>query len=142
MTVRAATAEDIPALVEIGARFHEMSPHRFMGEYDRRGIANVLGFMIGSPQSIVLTNDAGLIGGTLAPVYFAPSKLMAEENFWFAGAGGRDLLRAFEEEAAARGAHFVLLSTLENERASIIDRMVERRGYRLIERRWLKEFTT
>jgi hypothetical protein len=137
--IREATLEDIPALVEIGAKFHDMSPHRFMGEYDKAGIANMLAYLIGNPGGLVLTNGKGVIGGLLTPVYFAPSKMMCEESFWFAEGGGKDLLRAFETEAERMGADFILLSTLENERAAIIDRVVERMGYRAIERRWLKE---
>ncbi len=84
MAIRKATTEDIPALVEMGAKFHAMSPHSFMGEYDATGAANVLRFMIESPQSLVLTNGKGMIGGTFAPVFFAPGKWMLEENYWSA----------------------------------------------------------
>ena len=141
MTVRTATVEDIPALVEMGAKFHAMSPHQFLGDYDAEGIGNMLHFMATNAGAILLTNGEGLIGGVLAPVYFAPSKIMAEESFWWAGKGGGELLAAFEEAARAKGAHFVLLSTLENERSAIIDRSVTRKGYRPVERRYIKELT-
>ena len=45
MTVRAATEADIAAIVAIGARFHAMSPHRFMGEYDPAGIENTVRYL-------------------------------------------------------------------------------------------------
>ena len=141
MTVREATVEDIPALVDMGAKFHAMSPHHGMGEFDRDGIGNVLRFMIESPQALVLTNDTGLIGGTFAPVYFAPSKWMMEENFWWAGRDGFELLEAHLSEARQWGAHFYLLSTLENERSGAIDRMLTRKGFSRLERRYLMELS-
>lgn len=137
MTVRTATVEDIPALVEMGERFHAMSPHKFMGEYRPEAVANMLAYM--AANAILLTNGAGVIGGVLAPVYFNPGVLMAEESFWWSAARGSDLLEAFESAARDRGAAFVLLSTLHNERSHIIDRVVSRRGYAPVERRYIKE---
>ena len=139
MTVRLATVDDIPALVEMGAKFHAMSPHSFMGEYDADGAANVLRFMIDSPQAIVLTNERGMIGGTFAPVFFAPGKWMLEENYWWAGADGFALLDAHLEYAKGWGARFYLLSTLEHDRSAAINRLVTRKGFVPLERRYIKE---
>lgn len=139
MTVRSATVDDIPALVEMGAKFHAMSPHAFLGEYDPQGIGNLLRFLATGSNTILLTNGEGLIGGVLAPVYFAPTKIMAEESFWWAGSGGGLLLAAFETEAKRLGADFVLLSTLHNDRSDVIDRVVRRKGYAPVERRYIKE---
>lgn len=139
MTVRTATVEDIPALVEMGAKFHAMSPHSFMGEYDPAGIARMLRFMIDSPQAVLLTNGEGLIGGTYAPVYFAPSTWMVEENFWWAGRDGFALLDAMLEHAKGFGASFCLLSTLENDRSKAIGRLLKGKGFRLMESRYIKE---
>lgn len=137
--IREASLADIPSLVEMGARFHAMSPHRFMGEYDPEGIAHVLAFMIDSPQAVLLTNGTGLIGATFSPVYFAPSTWMLEENFWWAQGGGFELLSALLVHGKAWGASFVLLSTLENEHSTAIDRLLTRQGFKLMERRYIKE---
>jgi len=141
VTVREAQASDIPELVEMGARFHAMSPHRHLGDYDREGIAVMLEFMIASPSAAILTNGTGLIGGVLAPIYFAPSKLMLEESFWWAGAGGGELLKAFEHVAKVMGASCVLLSTLENDRSDAMGRVMKRNGYTQVERRHIKELS-
>ncbi len=136
---RLATVEDIPALVEMGAKFHAMSPHAFLGEYDPAGITNLLTFFVTGNTTILLTNGEGIIGGVLAPVYFAPTKIMAEESFLWARKGGGELLAAFEAEAKGRGAAFVLMSTLENEKVRAMDRVMIRSGYRAVERRYIKE---
>lgn len=134
-----ATVEDIPALVEMGAKFHAMSPHKFMGEYDPQATARMLAFMIDSPQAVLMTNGEGVIGGTYAPVYFAPSTWMIEENFWWSGKDGFALLEAMLIHAKGWGAEFCLLSTLENEHSKAIDRLLTRKGFRLMERRYIKE---
>jgi hypothetical protein len=134
-----ATVEDIPALVEMGAKFHAMSPHKFMGDYDPQATARMVAFMIDSPQAVLMTNGEGVIGGTYAPVYFAPSTWMIEENFWWAGKDGFALLEAMLIHAKGWGAAFCLLSTLENEHSKAIDRLLTRKGFRLMERRYIKE---
>lgn len=116
-----------------------MSPHKSLGAFDADAVARMLRFMASGNGTILLTNGSGAIGGVMAPVYFATWVLMAEESFWWASANGMELLDAFETEAKAMGARFVLLSTLENERSAVIDRIVRRKGYTTVERRHMKE---
>lgn len=139
--IRKATGTDIPRLVAMGSRFHALSTHKWMGEYDREAVARMLRFMIGNPQALVLTNGEGVIGGMMAPVYFNPSKMMMEESYWYAEKGGRDLLKAFCEEARLMGADYVYLSTLTDERTDVADRIVTRMDFRPVERRYVKELT-
>lgn len=136
--IRAATAADVPALVEMGRQFHAMAPHRPMGEFDPEAVARMLSFMVASPQSLVLTNGEGAIGGVMAPVYFNPGKMLMEEAFWWAAKGGRQLLAAFCDASESMGADYVSLSTLDNERSAVIDRVVTRMGFQPVERRYLK----
>lgn len=139
MTVRDATIDDIPALLAIGAKFHAMSPHKGMAGYDPNGMARVLEFMIGSNSCVVLTNGDGVIGGTYSPVYFNPTKWQMEENFWFADRSGMELLTNLVERARDFGASFIMLSTLENDRSEIIDKVLKRKGFVMLERRYMKE---
>lgn len=139
--VRLAVEEDIPAIVKMGKEFHAMSPHVGMGEYDEAAIERLLIYLIENDQGVVLWNGTGVIGGLMAPVYFNPDKMMLEEAFWFARKGGRELLKEFQAKAREMGADFVLLSTLVNDFAPVVDRIVTRMGYAPIERRWLKELT-
>jgi hypothetical protein len=74
VTPRLAIAEDIPALVKIGTKFHAMSPHKWMGEFDGAAIGRMLAFLIDNPAGLVVTNGEGVIGGMMSPVYFNPSK--------------------------------------------------------------------
>lgn len=139
--IRKATDTDIPRLAAMGERFHAMSPHKGMGEYDREAVARMLRFLLGNPHALVLTNGDGVIGGMMAPVYFNPAKTMMEESFWYAEKGGKDLLKAFCKEARLMGADYVYLSTLTNDRSDIIDRVVTHMEFRPVERRYVKELT-
>lgn len=114
-----------------------MSPHRPMGDFDPGAVARMLAFLI--DNGLVLTNGHGAIGGMLAPVYFAPEKKVMEEAFWFSHRGGRDLLKEFNRASKAMGADFVAISTLENDRQPLVDRLVTVIGFRPMERRYLKE---
>lgn len=137
---RLATPEDVPAIVALGRKFHAMSPHKDMAEYDDLGVSRVVSFMIDSPQSVVLFNGTGVIGATYAPVYFAPAKWMCDENFWFSDSkGGLELLEGLVVHAKGWGASHLRLSTLENEKSKVIDRLLTRRGFRLLERSYLLE---
>lgn len=137
--IRKATEADIPALVEMGRKFHAMAPHSPMGAFDGEAVARMLRFLVQSPQALVLTNGTGAIGGVYAPVYFNPAKWMFEESFWWASADGLSLLKSSLGTAKEWGASYFLLSTLENEHQPAIDRLVTRMGFRPLERRYLKE---
>lgn len=139
MTARTATAEDVPALVDMGRQFHSMSPHKPVADYDGDAVARTLAFLIGHPDGLVVRSDTGVLGGFMAPIFFNPRVRMMEENFWWAQGGGQELRRFFEARAKAMGAQFVYFTTLENDRIGAIDRVMKRDGYRPVERRYMKE---
>lgn len=139
VTPRIATHADVPDLVEMGARFHAMSPHAWAGEYDRAAVARTVAFLIDHPDGLVVRNDAGVLGGLIAPIFFAPAERMMEESFWWAEARGQEMRKFFEGEARRMGASHVLFSVLENERIAAIDRVMRRDGYVPVERRYMKE---
>jgi hypothetical protein len=137
--IRPATEIDIPRMLAMGREFVAMSPHSFMGEFNPEAVVRMFRFMIDTPTCLLLVSDDGMIGGTLAPVFFSPGALMAEENFLWARGSGRSLVRAFEARAKEMGATFSYVSTLENEKAEKATKFMGLLGYRMIERRYVKE---
>lgn len=139
MTPWVATEADIPSLIEIGRKFHAMSPHKPVGPFDAEAVGRVLAMLIGHPDGLVMTNGIGVIGGMIAPVYFSPQVKMMEEHFFWAQKGGFDMLKAFEMQVLAIGVTVILMSTLENSKVNAMDRVMKRSGYHPIERKYLKD---
>lgn len=99
---------------------------------DRAHTANTVARLIASPDGFVAMTDGGFIAGCLTPTLINPG-LIAQEMGWFSkDKSGLQLLRAFEEWAAERGAMLIQLST----GAEGLD--LSRLGYRLTERAWVK----
>lgn len=139
VSIREAVEGDIPALVEMGSKFHGMATdYHALGRFDEEAVARVLRFMIANPSCLIVTNGEGAIGGTIVPVFFAPTNLSMEENFWWAAKGGMELLAEFERRAESMGATAIFLSTLENDRSDTFAKILARKGYRLSERRYMK----
>ncbi len=125
--IRTALAEDIPAVVGMGASFHAQSELPF--DYDPDAFADFAQGLITS--GTILLSDTGMIGGVIAPAYCGPSYRMAVEMFWWAERDGLALLRAFEAWAASEGANEVRLSTLAAlPRAGAL---IQRKGYAPVE---------
>lgn len=139
MSVREAGPGDVEAILDLGERFHAFSPWRdrpFQREATRRTVEA----LIQSESGVLLFNGEGILGGVLSPIYFGGG-VVAQELFWFADRGGRELIKAFEQWAGAKGADGVLMVNLAvNERTdALMCRMYERMGYGLRERHYWKE---
>ena len=135
--IRRATEADIPAIVEMGAEFHEFGPYRDI-PYDPEATGAFVGGVIHA--GAVFIHDQGMIGGCLVPLYFNPRHFIASELFWWAKRDGRGLLRAFEGWARETGARAVTLSALETDRVNLTAKLFERLGYQRREIGFLKEF--
>lgn len=134
--IRQATAEDVPAIVEMGREFHAYSPWRGV-PFDAVAVAEFARRLI--EGGVVLLSERGMIGGLLSPLYFNPAHVVAVELFWWAKAEGGALRAAFEEWGRNAGAHAVQFSALGDAHAEAMDRMFRRHGYARIETGYVKE---
>ena len=135
--IRAATRDDIPRVVELGAAFHAMCPYRAI-PFDPEGFKVFAGKLIDG--GVILLSDDGMIGGLLNPLYFNPAVILAAELFWYAGTTGRQLREAFEAWAKDQGAHGAAFSGLADDRHAAIRRVFERAGYAPAEQAFFKRF--
>jgi hypothetical protein len=135
--VRHARVDDIPDMVELGRRFAAMSVNSRIG-YDEIAVEALFGHMIANPMTCLLTNGTGIFGGYVAPVFFNPNSLIADEMFWYAESGGMDLLNAFEAWARDMGAARITLSCMENEKIAPMLKLYKRKGYDSVERKMVK----
>lgn len=124
--IRRAEPGDIPALVEMGRRFHEASG--IAAPYCEQATGAFLKGLMGSPDGAVFITEGGMIGGVIAPAYCTTEWKMAVELFWWAeDRQGIRLLGEFERWAAEKGANEVRMTTLSGLEAA--ERILERRGY-------------
>lgn len=134
--IRRAELSDIPDIIDRGWEHHIRAGNP--GMFDPDAAAAYVRDMIEGAGVVLLSRD-GHIGGVLAPVYCAPSCVMAVELFWYArdGQGGK-LLSAFEHWAWAAGASRVVMSTVIAHEGERVGRVLSRRGYEPAETSYAK----
>jgi hypothetical protein len=136
--IRAATAQDIPRLLEMGRKFADEAGVTARIGWDDDSVSDMLAGLIESPDGIVLVSDNGMIGGYVAAHPFNRAVRMFVELFWRAEDGqGLALLNAAEADAEARGATKSVMVAMDGmERTT---RLYGRLGYALCEAQFMKE---
>lgn len=112
--MRHATATDIPALLEMGRKFHADAKPEW--PWSAEGFADTLDDLIHG--GVVFIDGNSFIAGVLAPMPLSPEWIIAHEILWWAegGQGGR-LQRAFRTWAIDQQADEIKWSCRsENER--------------------------
>lgn len=140
MTVRPATLDDLPFLLDIGERFFAYSPYQGLVSYDREALAGFLAGMVENPQACVLRHETGVIGGLLTPIYFSSEARAAAELFWWADSRGGELSKAFEAWAVQAGATVITMSCLFGPgiNSAAFDRLYRMGGYRKTETAYMR----
>lgn len=133
--IRAATLEDMPRVLELGAEFLAIGPYAWV-PLDLAAFEAFAGQMI--EHGAIFLADDGIIGGCLYPFYFNPSVVMAAELFWYSPTNGRALRTAFEDWAKEKGCVAITCSGLANEREATIRRLYGRAGYEATEVAFVK----
>jgi GNAT superfamily N-acetyltransferase len=145
LTIRAATLDDIPALLDMGARFHEGSAYRGLIDFSKVQVSKTLNFLIENDGGCVFVNEAdgvltGAIAGLMAPHFVSGDRFATELAWWVdteaRGTVGPRLLKRLEEWAKDNGAR--TLSMIEPPGNPGVGRIYERFGYRLAERNYMK----
>ena len=122
--MRRATAEDIPFLLELGAKFHaeKQAKYGFVEEDCRAFFAAMI------EGGVVLIEGRGFICGVAMGQPSNASYRSAHELFWWSEGGhGAELLAAFEQWAAEQGCDEVCLSHPASE--AVVGRYLQRKGY-------------
>ena len=146
--IREAESGDIPAIVEMGVRFHAASGYADITGYDRLSAARTFENLIASPDGMILVwEDEGAITGTAAalafPFFFNSAHRHAQEFFWWCepsarGRAGPALLVALEKWAIAVGVQSLALASLASMRPNAVGRLYERAGYRASDATYVK----
>lgn len=121
--MRQATRADLPALVDMGRRFHaaKAEPFPFVADDFAASMGRII------DNGFVAIEGRGFIAGCLAPAIQNAGHLTAHEILWWSEDGhGAALLAAFEAWAASHGAD-VRVSHKAADRA--VTRLLRRKGY-------------
>ena len=136
--IRDATQADIPWLLGVGERFASRADLSETVKLDLPSLENTLRVLI--DQGILIRGDQGTIGGMVFPHPFNANVKCASELFWWSeGREGLLLLSAFEARAKALGASLGAMIALEAVEPARTANVLLRRGYRLLERQFMKE---
>lgn len=136
--IRPATAQDIPAIVRLVAKLHEVA--HIVLPLDETVTARFLHSLLGSPAGLLLVAGDGKPNGFLAAsVGFASiaKAPLAIEHGWFSeGSDGLRLLRRYEAWAKEQGCSIIRMSTPPG--ADRVNSILYRSGYALAEQAWTK----
>lgn len=146
--IRRALLDDVPAIAEIGERFHDLAGWHDVAEYVGEDCSATLITMIESAEHIVLVAEVegkivGIAGGLTFPLYFNHAHRSGQELFLYVepglrdGTGGR-LLTALEDEARAIGCKSWAMIALDKVEPELTGRLYRRRGYRASEHSYIK----
>ncbi len=142
MLIRAAAAEDIGTLVEMGARMHAEGAYSFL-PYDREKLHRLADHFVTHPDThcaLVAEQDGaviGMLGGYLTDYYFCEEKLACDQFFfveraWRGSLAAARLINAFRAWAAARGARELCLATSLDVNTEKTGRFYEGLGFRCV----------
>src|SRR5690348_1588196 len=96
--IRAAWAADVPALLELGRRFHGWSHWNGVVAFDEVRTEASLRAWIAEPEVGVFVSDPvrDVLALILSPIYFSAEPVALEIAFWARGGRGDALRRAGE----------------------------------------------
>lgn len=132
-----ATFSDLSLCLEHINKFFEETPwngtilpdQKTMVQFVVNHMLNENSFVVVSPTSFML--------GTLIGSLINPNVIIAQEAVWY-GRDGNAMLKAFEEWAKEKGASYVALSSIVNDREQAIRRLYRKNGYKPMETAYIK----
>lgn len=145
--IREAREADIPALIEMGARFAEACGVKDRMGYDPASAEKMFQMLMSSDDGVLLVLDIdgprGATGGLLHPCLFNNAHRTGQELFWWVDpdwrGNGLSLFVALEETVRAKGAQSWMMGSigLEDDR---LERIYTRSGYAPADKNYIKVF--
>jgi hypothetical protein len=137
--IRPATADDIPALLEMGERFSEKARLIESVGYVADDMRQAFEALIAGGHPVFI-GEQGAIGGTSNPHPFNRAHIMGQEMFWWSeGREGIALFRAFDAWCS-ENCHSLRMITLDAVHPERMGRLYERFGMKLLEHSYVKVY--
>jgi hypothetical protein len=150
MIVRKATAADLDEYVTLAETFHAASPMNGVVEFDREGYGqfylsslqnDTIGVWLAEIDNVIV----GICGAIAYPLYFSPSSIVVQELWWWLtpesrGSGaGAAMFKQIEAWTKERKASALFMIALEDDRATKMEKLYVRAGFKPMERTFIKE---
>lgn len=139
--IREATEKDIPALVEMGRDFFDLTGLPI--EYDEDSVAGMIENLIDGENAVVFVDEEvkSAIAGLVYPFYFNTSIISGNEMFWWVSpekrGSGLKLMDKLENWARDKGADLFQVTCLHEGHAKIGE-YYQRRGYKPTEHNYMR----
>jgi hypothetical protein len=149
VTIRTAAVEDIPSYMDLAEAFVATTPVSHLVPFDREATAAFVEGALNNENMIVLVaeDNSEIVGITAAlayPMYFNPSKLVAQELWWYikpdarGGTASKLLFQEIEKWGKSKQADAMFMIALDNDRVTTMAKMYGRLGYAPTERVFVK----
>lgn len=137
--IRPAMVSDIPALIEMGMRFHASTAYAKLLSPDKAVVEETLFGLINIESGAVFVDDrdgvlVGAILGMIVPHFITGENVCGELSWWVdpeCRGAGRQLLKALEEWALIKGASAI--NVTEPPGNPRVGRFYEHAGYQRVE---------
>jgi len=148
--IREALERDIDGIVKCAEHFFKYASYADLGLYlDNKSFAETVIWQINDKHSVVLLlmDDlyvAGGISGSFPPWHFNKhTRVCLEFFYWvepkYRGRNSYKLITEFEQYCEVRGADHIIMLSVPTELAAGVERLYERRGYKPLEKLFIKE---
>lgn len=132
-----ATEDDIGKVLGFVSEFWNKTRYADIAQMDMNAVEETVRNLILADDGCVLISDKGALCGIMCSHFVNPDMRFACELMWY---GDGDLLDGFERWAGERGARYVSMIGLQDDRARAISRIYRRNGYELVENTFMKVF--
>lgn len=144
--IRAATPEDVPAIVEMGEAFFEEAGWAAKAKFCRASFAETAKRLMEGGFLLVVDKGkgpVGMAGGVASPAYWNEKVVIGQEIFLYVKptdrkGSGKELLRQLESAAKARNVQFFGMVSEHGLRHDALKAVYERAGYSLAEHTFCK----
>lgn len=143
MQVRKATEADLPAILDMGARFYATTSYAGFADYDRGSVESLVRMLMDTGVFLVTGDLSGMVGLAVAPFMFNNAHKAAYEVVWWVNPEARGgmtaarLLKAAEtacREAGCTAVQMVHMADSPPQAGALYARY----GYRHTETSWTK----
>lgn len=144
--IRAANESDIPAILDMGARFYAATSYAGFSDYCHDSVAVIVRMMLADGVLLLAEHEGeavGMVGLCVAPFHFNHAHRTAHEVMWWVDPEARStgagvaLLQAVEPACREKGVTAIQMMTLADSPRHA-GQLYERQGYRLTENAFTK----